>query len=263
MIMKYIDTHCHINDDALFSIREEVISRANEAGCLAVFNNGDSLESFYRIQQIHEEHPEYCFSVLGIHPEYAVKDQAYQEKAFEFVKNHLSSVIAIGEIGLDYHYDKSDETVRKQKEIFRKWIRFAKSYHLPVVVHSRDAAQDTFDIIKEELPEKVDLHCYSGSYELFKEYLKLPLEFHIGIGGVVTFKNAKAIKEIVSQAPIETLLTETDSPYLAPTPHRGERNEPCYIPLVIQEISRLRNEDEEVISQKLLENGERFYGHRF
>lgn len=263
MRMKYIDTHCHINDDALFSIREEVIQRAKNAGCLALFNNGDSLESFYRIHQMHEEYPQYCFSVLGIHPEYASKDEDYQEKAFSYVKEHLSDVIAIGEIGLDYHYDKNDEIVNKQKDIFRKWIQFAKFYHLPIVVHSRDAAQDTFDIIKEELPEKVDLHCYSGSYELFKEYLKLPIMFKIGVGGVVTFKNAKSIKEIISNAPIENLLTETDCPYLAPTPHRGERNEPSYIPLVIEELARLRNEDKDEISEKLLKNGEEFYGHRF
>lgn len=258
--MQFIDTLCHINDTAIYQERDEVIKRAKAAGCQAIFNNGDSFESFPTILSIQKENPGYCFSVLGIHPEYADKDYDYHKNAFEYVREHRNEISAIGEIGLDYHYDCSEETKERQKKIFREWIRLAKKLSLPIVVHARDASQDTFDIIKEELPDKVDLHCYSSSYELYKEYLKLPIEFRIGIGGVLTFKNARVLTEVVSKGEISTFLTETDAPYLAPVPYRGKRNESSYIPLVIQKIALLQNRSLEETSDILYENGKQFYG---
>lgn len=258
--MNYIDTHCHLNDEALYPYRDEIINRAKNSGCKALFNNGDSLPSFSRILSIQQEYPDFCYSVLGIHPEFATQSEEYQKEAFDFVLDHREEIKAIGEIGLDYHYDKDEETKKKQKGLFREWIRLAKKLNLPIVVHARDASQDTFEIIKEELPGKVDLHCYSSSYELYREYLKLPIQFHIGIGGVLTFKNAKVLKEVVSEGDLSSFLTETDSPYLAQVPHRGERNEPSYIPLVIQEIARIKEIDEEEVAKTLYENGKQFYG---
>ena len=258
--MEFIDTHCHINDDALFPIRKEVIQKAKEKGCRALFNNGDSMESFHRILLLQKEFPDFCFSVLGIHPEFADNSDEYHRNAFEFVQEHKEEIKAIGEIGLDYHYHPSDQTKERQRQIFREWIRLAKKLSLPIVVHARDASQDTFEILKEELPEKVDLHCYSSSYELYLEYLKLPMDFHIGIGGVLTFRNARVLTEVVSKGKEDTFLTETDSPYLAPVPHRGKTNEPSYIPLVISKIAELRNEKEEDIYKKLYDNGRKFYG---
>lgn len=258
--MEFIDMHCHINDNALYPDRTEVIRRAKDSGCQAIFNNGDSLESFQTILSIQEENPGYCFSVLGIHPEYAVKDDEYQKRAFDYVKEHRNKISAIGEIGLDYHYDCEAETKERQKAIFREWIRLSKKLSLPIVVHARDASKDTFDIIKEEQPDKVDLHCYSSSYELYEEYRKLPIDFHIGVGGVLTFKNARVLTEVVSKGDLSTFLTETDAPYLAPVPYRGKRNESSYIPLIIQKIAQLQNKEMEETANTLYENGKQFYG---
>ena len=258
--MEFIDTHCHINDDALFEDRKEVIQRAKEKGCRAIFNNADSLESFSRILSLQKEFPDFCYSVLGIHPEFADNSDEYHKNAFEFVKEHKNEIKAIGEIGLDYHYNPSESTKERQKMIFREWIRLGKQLSLPIVVHARDASKDTFDILKEELPGKVDLHCYSSSYELYREYLRLPIDFHIGIGGVLTFKNARVLTEVVSQGREDTFLTETDAPYLAPVPYRGKRNEPSYIPLVIARIAKLKGEDMEAVSETLYGNGRKFYG---
>ncbi len=258
--MNIIDTHCHLNDDALYPIVDEIINRAKEQGVKAVFNNGDSLASFSRILALQKRYPSFCYSVLGIHPEYANETQKYFEESYQVIKDNVADISAIGEIGLDYHYSKEPEYIQHQKDRFIEQIRFAKSLRLPIVIHSRDADFDTLNIIKEEKPEKLDLHCFSGSVEILKEYLKLPLDFHIGIGGVATFKNSRVLKEVIHYAPFEILLTETDAPYLAPTPHRGERNEPSYLPLVIEQIAALKAMDVKICAELLYRQGEMFYG---
>ena len=258
--MKIIDTHCHYNDDQIYPIVEEVIQRAKSAGVTAIFNNGDSLESFDRILELQDRYPDFCHSVLGIHPEHANHEQSYFEESYQKIKDNLDKISAIGEIGLDYHYSKDPDYVQAQKTRFIEQIRLAKELRLPIVVHSRDADFDTLDIIRQELPEKVDLHCFSGSVEILKEYLKLPIDFHIGVGGVVTFKNARVIKEVVQYCSEKIILTETDAPYLAPTPHRGERNESSFIPLIIEAIASLKLLDKEELSKTLYEQGLKFYG---
>ncbi len=262
-IMKIIDTHTHLYDESFEKDRESVQERALLSHVFSVVNNADSLEVFEKILLLSKKRPSFYHSALGIHPEFANRGEDYLDRAMSFIKDHKEEILAIGEIGLDYHYDKEEETKKKQKEYFVKQIYLAKGLSLPVVVHSRDADRDTFEIIKKELPERVDLHCYSGSWELMQEYLRLPIRFFIGIGGVLTFKNARVIKEVVQKAPLSSLLSETDAPYLAPTPHRGERNEPSYLPLVLKEIARLRGEEEETIANALFENAEEFYGIHF
>ncbi|MCI1734832.1 MAG: TatD family hydrolase [Bacilli bacterium] len=258
--MRYLDTHCHLNDPKFASDLSDVISKVKAAGCLGCFNNADSLASFQPILQLAKDYPHFCYAVLGIHPEFAVKEDSYQEEAIAFVKAHLGDIKAIGEIGLDYHYSPTPEEKVRQQQIFRRWIELAKEVHLPIVVHSRDATLDTLEIIKEEKPFKVDLHCYSGSYDILKEYLKLPIDFHIGVGGVLTFTNSRVLKEVVTQGPLSCFLTETDSPYLAPVPHRGQRNDPSYIPLVIAEIAKEKNLSLEETCEILYHNGSQFYG---
>lgn len=258
--MEIIDTHTHYNDIALYPIAEEAIARAKSADVKEIYNNGDSFESFEKILDLQRRYPGFCFSVLGIHPEFASKEDSYFEKSYRFLSEHKSLISGIGEIGLDYHYSKDPELIQKQKNRFIEQIRIAKQWNLPIVVHSRDADFDTLEIIREELPQKVDLHCFSSSVEILKEYLKLPIDFHIGIGGVCTFKNARVIKEVIQYAPERILLTETDAPYLAPVPHRGERNESCYIPLIIKEIAALKALDEEELAKQLFRQGKEFYG---
>jgi TatD DNase family protein len=258
--MNIIDTHTHYNAEPFNDDIDDCIRKAKEAGVKAIFNTGDCLESFNRILKLEEQYPSFCYSVLGIHPEFALKDEAYFEKSYQEIIDHKDVIKAIGEIGLDYHYSKEPEYIAAQKKRFVEQIRLAKKLALPIVVHARDADFDTLNIIKEELPEKVDLHCFSGSVEILKEYLKLPIDFHIGIGGVCTFRNAKVIKEVIDYAPVKILLTETDAPYLAPVPFRGQRNESRYIPYVIHEIATIKTYQDEELSEILYQQGKEFYG---
>ncbi len=257
--MRIIDTHCHLNDEKLYPIRDEVINRSQANGVEYFFNNGDSLPSLERILSLSNEYSS-CKCVLGIHPEFANETDEYFVKAYQIIKNNRNRIYAIGEIGLDYHYDKSEETKQNQKKRFIEQINLAKELSLPIVIHTRDADFDTLNIIKKELPPKIDLHCYSGSEEVLREYLKLPIEVHIGIGGVSTFKNAKTIQNIIIENDENIFLTETDCPYLAPVPHRGEMNEPSYLPLIVEKIASLKGIDVEEMSEILYRNGKRFYG---
>jgi len=258
--MKILDTHCHLNDDQLYPIVEEVIKRAKENAVVGVYNAGDSLPSFDRILDLHTRYPSFCKVVLGIHPEFAKESEDYFQKAYQKIEENKDVLSAIGEIGLDYHYDKSEETKNIQKQRFVEQIRLAKKLGLPIVIHARDADFDTLEIIKEELPPKIDLHCFSGSLEIARQYLKLPIQVYFGIGGVSTFKNAKTIKEVIASVPLSHFLSETDCPYLAPTPHRGERNEPCYLPLILNQIALLANRPLEEVADEIYQNGEEFYG---
>ncbi len=258
--MRIIDTHCHLNDVSYTEDLDSVIEKCRDTGVRACFNTADSLPSFEKILSLAKRYPGFFYSVIGIHPEFAMEKDDYFDEAFSFIREHKSEIQAIGEIGLDYHYDKSPKTKERQKEIFIRQIRLAKELSLPVVIHSRDADQDTYEIVRQEKPPVFDLHCYSGSYEMMENYLRLGLDFHIGVGGVLTFKNARVLKEVVSKAPLSILLTETDSPYLTPTPYRGKRNDPSYLPLVIREIAAIHGMDDEACAEILIENAEKFYG---
>lgn len=256
--MKIIDTHCHLYDVQFQDDLSAVVQACKDVGVVYAFNNADCFEAFEKILDLAKKDP-FFRSVLGIHPEFANDKESFQ-KAMAFLQENRMVYDAVGEIGLDYHFDKTEETKQAQKAIFIEQLRFAKKYDLPVVIHSRDADKDTFDIVKEELPPKVDLHCYSGSVETFLCYLRLPIDFHIGVGGVLTFKNARVLKEVVDKADLSRLLTETDAPYLAPTPHRGQRNTPAYIPLVIEAIAAIKDVDKEKCAETLYQNAEDFYG---
>lgn len=258
--MKIIDTHCHINDDKLLPIAKEVVSRALANGVVSCFNNGDSFASFDKIIGLSKTFKGFCYNVLGIHPEFANESNDYFFSSYHYIEEHQKEIKAIGEIGLDYHFSKNPLYVSNQKKRFIEQIRLAKKLHLPIVIHSRDADFDTLNIVKKELPPKIDLHCFSGSNEILKAYLKLPIEVHIGVGGVITFKNSRVLKEVVSKNDIKIFLTETDSPYLAPTPHRGEPNEPSYLPLIIKAIANIKNLPLEDCAATLYNNGAKFYG---
>ena len=260
--MKYIDCHAHLNDDKLFNQIDEIVDLSKKNGCISIYNNGDSLESLDKILTISDKYPGFCHSVLGIHPEFALENDDYYKKSFEIIEKNINKISAIGEIGLDYHYSKEENVKKRQKELFISQIRLAKKYNLPIVVHSRDAGEDTLKIIKEEKPAKTYLHCYSDSKEIFNQYKKLGIEIYFGISGVVTFKNAKTIQDIVLSSSLDCFLSETDSPYLTPEPYRGKVNNSSNIPLIIKQISKLKNISDEETAKILLDNGERFYGKK-
>ncbi len=240
------DTHCHLNDENLYPRIDEVIEDAKKTGVkkfLVVGYDGPSSELAVKIANKYEE----CYAAIGYHPTeiYKVSDEEYQ-KTMSLISN--KKVVAIGEIGLDYHWIKDVEQREEQKRWFIKQIEFANEHHLPISIHNRESTEDCVAILKEHKPLYGGImHCYSGSVETMKEVIKLGL--HIALGGTVTFTNAKTPKEVAEEVPLESLVIETDSPYLTPHPHRGEKNEPKYICLVLDEIARLKD-----MSKKHLED---------
>ena len=246
-----IDAHTHINCDELYQERKEIIQRAIDNKVVAVFNTADSLNSFKNIDILQKEYPNYCYGVYGIHPEFASSTN------FTEVEEEIK---AIGEIGLDYHYPINETEKNNQKDIFISQICLAKKLNLPIVIHSRDADKDTFDILCQYAQDmKVYLHCYSGSYEMAKEYIKKIPNIHFGVGGIVTFKNAKKLVEVVEKIDLKYFLTETDAPYLTPVPFRGKQNEPSYLIYVINKISELKNMNEVKVEEILFENAREFF----
>ena len=196
------------------------------------------------------------YSMVGIFPSEAkTYNDEIEGKMIEFSKN--KKVVAVGEIGLDYYWDKSFVDV--QKEVFIKQIKLANQLNLPIVVHDREAHKDCFDILKEyNLSSKVLFHCFSGSVEFMKECVKQG--WFIAIGGVVTFKNAVKMKEVAKEVPLEKLVLETDSPYLTPVPYRGKENKPAYVRYVAEEIANLRSMSIEEIIDITTRNAEEFFG---
>lgn len=253
-----IDAHTHINCDELYQERKEIIQRAIDNKVVAVFNTADSLNSFKNIDILQKEYSNYCYGVYGIHPEFASSTN-FTEVEEEIIKRK-NIIKAIGEIGLDYHYPINEPEKNNQKDIFISQICLAKKLNLPIVIHSRDADKDTFDILCQYAKDmKVYLHCYSGPYEMAKEYIKKIPNIHFGVGGIVTFKNAKKLVEVVEKIDLKYFLTETDAPYLTPVPFRGKQNEPSYLIYVINKISELKNMNEVKVEEILFENAREFF----
>ena len=254
--MKYLDSHCHINDDDLYPIRNEVISRAREAGVGYILVIGWDVESSKKAISIAHEFED-VYAAVGIHPENleGINEQSLLEIE-ELAKDE--KVVAIGEIGLDYHWFKDPKDHENQKTWFIKQIELANKVHLPISIHTREAIGDLLEILKNHPLERSGvLHCYSGSPESLKEFAKLG--FYFGFDGPITYKNAKEPKESVIACPIDKILTETDSPYLPPVPHRGERNESSYIPLILAQMAALKEVDESSMAEQVKENFERLF----
>lgn len=230
------DSHSHYDDEAFDVDRDELLLSLNEKNIGHVIAAAADWSSFDRMIKMCEKF-DFLHLTLGIHPGSALQLDASHRKELEaMVKAH--NVVAIGEIGLDYHYDGPGPEI--QKEAFIYQLNLAKENDLPVIIHARDATQDTLDIMKKYGPPKKGvIHCFSSSKEIAAEYVKMG--YYIGVGGVVTFKNSKTLKEVVESVPIENILLETDCPYLAPTPFRGQRNSSLYLPYVVEEIARLKN----------------------
>ncbi|MDD2391414.1 MAG: TatD family hydrolase [Bacilli bacterium] len=227
-----VDTHCHLFKEYYDNI-DEIVSNMKD-NYMIVSGNDD--ESNKEVMELIEKYPN-VFGTIGIHPSSV---DNISKKDLDFIEKNIShpKIVAIGEVGLDYHYGKNN--IEKQKEIFLKQIKIAKDNKKTILIHSRDSIEDTYNILKENInKEKIILHCYSSSYEMAKRFLEFNVMF--GIGGVLTFKNSKTLKEVVEKIDIEYLLLETDSPYLSPEPLRGLRNQPINITLVAQKIADLKN----------------------
>lgn len=228
------DTHVHLNDE-VYENYDKIIKEALKENVNKMMVIGFDLNSSIKAVKIAKEYP-FIYAAIGIHPSEANKE--YESDLIELEKLICDKVVAIGEIGLDYHYDGVIKN--NQKDLFVKQLKIAKKYNLPITIHSRDACKDTVDILKEhkDCYKKGIMHCYAYSYETSKELEKLGFIF--AFGGVVTYKNAKEIKEVISRINIEKIILETDAPYLTPTPYRGKTNEPKYIKYVAEEISKIK-----------------------
>lgn len=232
----YIDTHVHLNADQYENDVDEVIARALEASVEKMVVIGFDRKTIVRAMELTEQYP-FIYAVVGWHPVDAIDCTEEDLKWIESLAQH-PKVVGIGEIGLDYYWDKSPKET--QQELFRKQIRLAQKVDLPIVIHNRDATADVVRILKEEEAEKTGgiMHCFGGSVETAKECIAL--NFMISLGGPVTFKNARTPKEVATEIALDHLLIETDAPYLAPHPYRGKRNEPALVTLVAEEIARLK-----------------------
>lgn len=252
----FCDSHAHLDDEAYDDDRSEMLSRARKSGISLVINVGYDLPSSRNSVALAREH-DFIYAAVGIHPHDAdtATGDAFNELR-EMAK--FPKVVAIGEIGLDYYRELTPGEV--QQEAFRKQISLAKELNKPIIVHDRDAHGDVMAILKEEAPfvKGGILHCFSGSWEMAKECLKLG--FYISIAGPVTFNNAGKLKEIAAQVPLERLLIETDSPYLTPQPHRGKRNESSYVVHVAERIAELREITPEEIGEVTTANAKKIFG---
>lgn len=255
--MEIFDTHCHLNDDQLYDRIDEVILKAQQAGVKKILVVGWDYESSLRAIEI-SKNRDCCVAAVGYHPENLDGiDDVNLYKTLELSKDN--NVVAIGEIGLDYHWTKDPKQREIQKEFFIKQIKYANENNLPIIVHNREAFEDCLSILKENKPlASGTMHCYSGSVEFLKDVLDLGL--FIGLDGPVTFKNAKTPKEVAEVVPLDRLLLETDCPYLTPHPLRGSLNEPVNIRLILDEIANIKGLSKKHIAEVTFDNACKLFG---
>lgn len=247
----FIDTHCHISKEYFDDI-PNLIDKIVKSGVNKVIVNGCDMKSNLEVLELVEKY-DIVYGALGFHP--TELDDFSDEQLIWLEKNiNNKKIVAIGEIGLDYHYDNTDKV--KQKEVFEKQLQIASKYHKPVIVHSRDAINDTYNIISK-YNVIGSLHCFSSSKEMAERFIKLG--FYIGIGGVCTYKNAKEIKEVIKAIDLEYIILETDTPYLSPEPVRKEKNTPCNIPIIASYIASLKDVDLSIVSRVTSANASRLF----
>lgn len=248
------DTHAHYDDEQFDEDRDQLLSSMAEAGVSTIVEIGASMESSRNAIRLAEQYP-FVYAAVGVHPDNVgeLDEETFEE--LEAMCQH-NKVVAVGEIGLDYHWDTEPREV--QKKWFVRQLELARKMKLPVNIHSRDAAEDTLEIMKE-YGEGLGgiIHCFSYSKEMAKEYVKMG--FFIGVGGVVTFKNGRKLKEIVTELPLEKIVLETDCPYLAPEPNRGKRNDSRNIHYVAEQVAELKNLDKETVVKQTENNAKLIY----
>ncbi|MCU1808717.1 TatD family hydrolase [Cytobacillus firmus] len=252
----FFDTHAHLNAEQYNEDLQEVIDRALSEGISNIVVVGFDRPTIEKAMELTEQY-EFIYACVGWHPVDAIDMTEEDLLWIEKLSSH-PKVVALGEMGLDYYWDKSPKDI--QKEVFRKQIRLAKKVKLPIVIHNRDATSDIVEILKEEGAGEVGgiMHCFSGSPEIAQECVDM--NFYISLGGPVTFKNAKKPKEVADVIPLEKLLIETDCPYLTPHPHRGKRNEPSYVKLVAEQIAEIKGLSTEEVAQATTENAKKLFG---
>ena len=248
------ETHAHYDDEQFDTDRDELLRSMEEGGVGTIVNVSATYESCENVVKLAEKYP-FLYAAVGVHPD---EVGALNEVTFARMKELFSNpkVVAVGEIGLDYYWDNESHDL--QKEWFVRQLALARELHLQVLIHSRDAAADTMEIMKA-YGQGLDgvIHCFSYSKEMAREYVKMG--YYIGVGGVVTFKNAKKMKEVVEEVPLESILLETDCPYLAPEPNRGKRNSSLNLVYVAQKIAQIKGVTYEEVVAQTEENARKMY----
>lgn len=254
-MIKLFDTHAHLDASQYDEDREQMIARAKEAGVDLIVNIGFDRQTIPTTMALAESY-DWIYAAVGWHP---VESIHMKDGDLEWIESLCAhpKVVAIGEIGLDYHWDTSPKDV--QQRVFREQIRLAKKVKKPIIIHNRDAHEDVVRILREEGAEEVGgiMHCFSGSWETAK--LCLDMNFYISFGGPVTFKNARVPKEVLKNVPLDRLLIETDCPYLAPHPYRGKRNESAFVSLVAESAAQIKEISVEELAMITMENGKKCF----
>lgn len=229
----YIDTHCHVLSEYYNNI-EVIVKKCIENNVTKIIVSGCDMKSNKEVLELVNKY-DIIYGTLGFHP---TELEDFKEEYFDFLIENINNkkIVGIGEIGLDYHYENTDK--EKQRRIFNKQLEIAEKFNRPVVIHSRDAIQETYDMLSK-YNLKGNIHCFSGSLEMAKLFIRLG--YKIGVGGIITFKNAKNIIKVIENIDLSYILLETDSPYLSPEPYRGSKNDPSNIPIIAEKLASLKN----------------------
>ena len=246
-----IDTHCHISLDYYDDI-PRLIEEIKNRGITKIIVNGCDMKSNLEVLNLVRQY-DIVYGAIGFHP---TELDSFKESDLIWLEEHIDDdkIVALGEIGLDYHYDNTDKN--KQNIVFKKQLEIAKKHCKPIIVHSRDSILDTYNILKE-YNLRGSLHCFSGSLEMARMFIKLG--YLIGVGGVVTYKNAKNIVNVIKNIDLEYILLETDAPYLTPEPYRGNKNDSSYIPIIAKRIAEIKNIDQELVEKTTNDNSCRLF----
>lgn len=251
------ETHAHYEDRRFDKDREQLLASMNSHGITTIVNVASTIETTKKSIALAQKY-DFIYASVGIHPS-EIRD--LNEKSLEWLHEQTkeAKVAAVGEIGLDYYWEKEEDVRKQQRYWFRRQLQLAKDTDLPVIIHSRDAAADTLAIMKEAYAMQIPgvIHCFSYSVEQAKEYVSMG--YYIGVGGVVTFKNAKKLKEVVENIPLEWILLETDCPYMAPEPYRGKRNSSLYLPYVVKKIAEIKGVSEQEVMEVTNQNAYQMY----
>ena len=256
-MIELVDTHTHLNDKKFAGQEAAVIERARENGVTRLINMGDTLASSEKAVTLAAAY-EGVYAGVGIHPEEAFPMTSREDDILA-AWTEQPRVVAIGEIGLDYYWEKDAGKRQLQQQVFIRQLDLARQLHLPVCVHDREAHGDTLAILKKEgRGIRGVMHCFSGSWEMAQELLKMG--WYIGVDGPLTFKNAARLPEIVQKFPLEHLLVETDAPYMAPVPMRGRQNEPSYVRYVAEKVAEIKGISVDMVAKQTSRNAEELYG---
>ena len=251
------ETHSHYDDESFDEDRATLLDSMKSKGVGTIINVGASFAGC-KASLEYAENYDFIFAAIGIHPE---NTEDFTGDNIEWLQKHITDerVVAVGEIGLDYHWEKTDEGRKLQHRVFKEQLKLAAKHELPVIVHSREACEDTFEILEAAANHGVTgvMHCFSYPKEIARRYVKMG--FYVGVGGVVTFKNSKKLKEVVAAVPLDRILLETDCPYMAPEPFRGKRNDSSMIKYVAEEIAGIREISYEEVVEATEANAKRLF----